>query len=130
MLISRVSAVLALACLCFPTVAAADVTLDGVSVPGAVSSMTIEVDVTEFRDGGEPDQCPRLIAGCAHPQVSLATPKRVAVLDAQLTGAASAQFTVGVEDGRFFHNCVVKSLEAMGKRRYRYGLACEGVSGP
>ena len=71
-----------------------------------------------------------LIAGCAHPQVSLHTPERVAVLDAQLTGAASAQFTVGVEDGRLFHNCVVKSLEARGKRRYHYGMVCEGVSGP
>ena len=128
--ISRISAVLALACLCFPTVAAADVTLDGVLVPSAVSSMTIEVDVTEFREGGEPNQCPRLIAGCAHPQVTLHTPERVTVLDAQLTGATSAQFTVGVEDGRLFHNCVVKSLEARGKRRYHYGMACEGVSGP
>ncbi len=127
--ISRISTVLALACLCFPTVAAADVTLDSVPVR-AVSSMTIEVDVTEFRDGGEPNQCPVLIAGCAHPQVSLHTPERVAVLDAQLTGAASVQFTVGVEDGRLFHNCVVKSLEARGKRRYHYGMVCEGVSGP
>jgi hypothetical protein len=58
------------------------------------------------------------------------------VLDAQLTGAASVQFVVGVEDGRLFHNCVVKSLKAKdtgkakGKRRYHYGMVCEGVSGP
>jgi hypothetical protein len=128
--IFRISGVLALAYLCFPIVAAAGVTLDGVPVPKAVSRMTIDVDLTEFRDGGEPNQCPQLIAGCVHPQVSLHTAERVAVLDAQLTGAASAQFTVGVEDGRLFHNCVVKSLEAKGKRRYHYGMVCEGVSGP
>jgi hypothetical protein len=128
--IFRISGVLALAYLCFPIVAAAGVTLDGVPVPKGVSSMTIEVVVTEFREGGEPNQCARLIAGCAHPQVSLHTPKRVAVLDAQLTGAASVLFTVGVEDGRLFHNCVLNSLEARGKRRYHYGMVCEGVSGP
>lgn len=129
----RIAAVLALACLLAPAARAGDVTLDGVAVPKAVSSMHVDVDVTEYREGTDPDQCPRLLTGCTHPRVCVETPDRVPVLDAQLGGAAPAHFSVGVEDGRSFQQCVLESLDSQGekgKRRYDYCLRCEGVSGP
>jgi hypothetical protein len=133
MSISRISAVLAFACLSAPIAAAAGVTLDGVPVPKAVSGLSVDVDVTEFRDGTDPSLCPRLIPGCAHPQVCLRTPLPVPVLDAQLAGAAPAHFLVGIEDGRSLQQCVLKSLNSEGppgRRHYNYCLRCEGVSGP
>ena len=119
---------LALAC---GAASAAEVTLDGVAVPHATSTMSIPVDVTEYRDGGS--ACPLLIPGCAKPTVCLNTTAPVAPLDAQLAGAPAARFNVGVEDGRHFGRCVVASLETAGnggKRRYSYCLRCEGVTGP
>lgn len=130
--IPRIFAVLALACLSAPLAAAA-VTLDGVPVPKAVSGLSVDVDVTEYRDGTDPNQCPRLISGCAHPQVCLRTPTPVPVLDAQLAGATPSHFLVGIENGRSLQQCVLESLNSegpIGRRRYNYCLRCEGVSGP
>jgi hypothetical protein len=110
---------------------AADVTLDGAVVPKATTSMSIPVDVTEFREGGS--ACPILLPGCPEPKVCVTTPAPIAPLDAQLAGAPSARFTVGVEDGRSFGRCVMLSLDttgAGGKRRYVYCLRCEGVTAP
>ncbi len=110
---------------------AAEVTLDGVVVPQASSTMSIEVGITEFREGGE--QCPRLLPGCPTLSVCIAAPAPVASLDAQLAGAAAARFAVGVEDGRAFARCVPTSLETKGgrqRKQYEYCLRCEGLSGP
>ena len=110
---------------------AAEVTLDGVVVPQASSTMSIDVAITEYREGTE--QCPRLLSGCPTLGVCIASPAPVASLDAQLAGAAPARFTVGVEDGRAFSRCVPASLETKGgrlRKQYEYCLRCEGLSGP
>ena len=110
---------------------AAEVTLDGAVIPQASSTMSIDVAITEFRDGSE--QCPRLLPGCPALGVCIASPAPVAALDAQLAGAALARFTVGVEDGRAFSRCVPASLETKGgrlRKQYEYCLRCEGLSGP
>ena len=110
---------------------AAEVTLDGVVIPQASATMSIDVPITEFREGG--DQCPRLLPGCPTLEVCIAAPAPVASLDAQLAGAAPARFGVGVEDGRTFARCVPASLETKGgrqRKQYEYCLRCEGLSGP
>jgi hypothetical protein len=112
-----------------PATRAAEVTLDGAVVPKASSTMSIPVVVTEFRESG---LCARLIPGCAKPTVCITAPSAVAALDGQLAGAAAARFSVGVEDGRVFSQCVLASLDtdAAPRRRYVYCLRCEGVSAP
>jgi len=111
---------------------AAEVTLDGIVVPDASATMSIDVDITEYREGGG-DQCPRLLAGCPKLEVCIAARAPVAPLDAQLAGAAPARFAVGVEDGRTFGRCVPASLETKGgkhRKHYEYCLRCEGLTGP
>jgi hypothetical protein len=111
--------------------AAAEVTLDGIVVPGASVTMSIDVPITEFREGGE--QCPRLLPGCPKLEVCIDARAPLAPLDAQLAGASPARFAVGVEDGRSFGRCVPASLEAKdGKQRkhYEYCLRCETLTGP
>ena len=110
---------------------AAEVTLDGIVVPEASARMSIDVGITEFREGGE--QCPRLLPGCPKLQVCIVAPAPVARLDAQLAGATPARFAVGVEDGRTFGRCVPASLETKGARQrkqYEYCLRCETLTGP
>ena len=110
---------------------AAEVTLDGAVIPNASATMSIEVGITEFREGGE--QCPRLLTGCPKLEVCIASPAPVASLDAQLAGAQAARFAVGVEDGRTFSRCVPESLETKGgriKKQYEYCLRCEALAGP
>jgi hypothetical protein len=110
---------------------AAEVTLDGVVIPQASATMSIDVPITEFREGG--DQCPRLLPGCPKLAVCIAAPAPVASLDAQLAGATPARFAVGVEDGRSFARCVPASLETKGgrqRKQYEYCLRCEGLTGP
>jgi hypothetical protein len=110
---------------------AAEVTLDGIVVPEASATMSIDVGITEYRDGTE--QCPRLLPGCPKLEVCIVAPARVAQLDAQLAGATPARFAVGVEDGRTFGRCVPASLETKGgkhRKHYQYCLRCEGLSGP
>ena len=82
-----------------PRARGAEVTIDGAVVPKASASMSIPVDVTEFRELGS---CPILLPGCPAPKVCVTVPAPVAPLDAQLAGAPAARFTVGVEDGRSF----------------------------
>jgi hypothetical protein len=109
---------------------AADVTIDGAVVARATTTMSIPVEVTEFREIG---LCPHLLTGCAKPTVCITAPAPVPVLDGQLAGAAPARFGVGVEDGRAFAQCVLASLntDTPGpRRRYVYCLRCEGVSAP
>ena len=131
---TRISAVLLaalFAAAAAATAGAAEVTLDGVVIPQASSTMSIEVGITEFRDGGE--QCPRLLPGCPKLGVCIAAPAPVASLDAQLAGAAPARFAVGVEDGRTFGRCVPTSLDTKSskhRRQYEYCLRCEGLTGP
>jgi hypothetical protein len=130
--IPRLATALAFVCLSAPAARAADVTIDGVPVPKAVSHMSIDVDITEFREGGDAG-CPHLVAGCTLPRVCVDTFAPVPVLDAQLAGAAAAHFAVGVEDGRQFQQCVLESLDSQkekARRRYEYCLRCEGVAGP
>lgn len=113
------------------TAGAAEVTLDGIVVPDASATMSIDVPITEYRDGTE--QCPRLLAGCPNLAVCIAGPARIAPLDAQLAGASPARFTVGVEDGRSFGRCVPASLETKGgkhRKHYEYCLRCETLTGP
>lgn len=112
-------------------VGAAEVTIDGVVVPRASSTLRIDVGITEFREGGE--QCPRLLPGCPKLAVCVTAPAPIASLDAQLAGAAATRSNVGVEDGRLFSRCVPESLETSGgriRKQYEYCLRCEALSGP
>lgn len=111
--------------------AAGEVTLDGTVIPEASATMSIDVGITEFREGGA--QCPRLLPGCPKLEVCIATRAPVAPLDAQLAGAAPARFSVGVEDGRTFGRCVPASLETKSskhRKQYDYCLRCEALTGP
>ena len=110
---------------------AAEVTLDGTVIPDASATMSIDVPITEYRDGAE--QCPRFLPGCPQLEVCIAAPARVAPLDAQLAGATPARFVVGVEDGRSFGRCVPASLHTKGgkhRKHYEYCLRCESLTGP
>jgi hypothetical protein len=110
---------------------AAEVTLDGAVIPEASATMSIDVGITEFREGGS--QCPRLLPSCPKLEVCIGTRAPVAPLDAQLAGAAPARFSVGVPDGRSFGRCVPASLDTKsGKNRtqYDYCLRCETLTGP
>jgi len=110
---------------------AAEVTLDGIVVPDASATMSIDVPITEYRDGTE--QCPRLLPGCPKLAVCIVARAPVASLDAQLAGATPARFAVGVEDGRTFGRCVPASLETKGakhRKQYEYCLRCETLTGP
>ncbi len=110
---------------------AAGVTLDGTAIPDASSKLSIDVGITEFREGGE--QCPRLLPSCPKLEVCIDAPAPVARLDAQLAGATAARFSVGVEDGRSFGRCIPASLETKGskhRKHYDYCLRCETLTGP
>lgn len=110
---------------------AAEVTLDGSVIPGASARMSIDVGITEFREGGE--QCPRLLPSCPKLEVCIDASAPVARLDAQLAGATADRFTVGVEDGRSFGRCIPASLETKGakhRKHYDYCLRCETLTGP
>jgi len=109
---------------------AGDVTLDGVPLPESTSTVSIEREVTEFR---ELDVCPRLLPGCTRALVCLAGPGPVAALDASLASAAPAAMSIRIEDGRSFHACLPVSLESKPmrmQRSYRYCLRCTGSLGP
>jgi hypothetical protein len=106
------------------------VALDGVPLPEATSTVSIEREVTEYRDL---EVCPRLLPGCTRARVCLAGPGPVAALDASLASTTPAQMSVQIEDGRSFPECLPVSLESEPvhkKRSYRYCLRCTGVSGP
>jgi hypothetical protein len=122
-------------CLATPAAAAAAtgaVTLDGTALPKARSTIDARVDITEFRQGGDP--AIRLLPGPKRYTACIVTPAPVSALDAVLPlGAPSPRFRVGVEDGRVFSDCLLASLAGDWhghKRRLTYCLRCENVSTP
>lgn len=112
--------------------AADDVSVNGVVIPRASSTVEITQDLVEFREGGDPN--PQVLPGAKRYGVCLATSAPVAVLDAELPRADSAtRFIVQIEDGRTFGRCLVASLKTEGsggKRRLNYCLRCEDVTTP
>ena len=111
------------------------VSLNGTVVPRATSMINSTVDLTPFRDGTEP--CARLIAGCKHYAVCISAPAPIAALDAALPQAATPSFfSVGVEDGRQFSQCLLSSLMTSDKGDdgwkavYKYCLQCLDVTTP
>lgn len=109
-----------------------DVSINGVVVPKATSTMDETQDVTEFRAGGDPAIL--LLPGAKRYGVCVVATAPVAVLDAELPLADTPdRFIVKVEDGREFSRCLLASLKADGsgnKRRLTYCLRCENITAP
>jgi imidazole glycerol phosphate synthase subunit HisF len=109
-----------------------DVSINGVAVPKATSTMDGTQDVSEFRAGGDPTIL--LFPGAKRYGVCLVAAAPVAVLDAELPLSDSPdRFTVKTEDGREFSRCLLASLKTDGsgnKRRLTYCLRCENVTAP
>ncbi|MEO6025426.1 MAG: hypothetical protein ABIR79_00980 [Candidatus Binatia bacterium] len=116
----------------FPSVANADVTVNGAVVPKATSAVEITQALIEFREGGETS--PQVLPGAKRYGVCIVTPSPVGVLDTELPHADSAtRLSVQIEDGRSFGRCLVASLKTEGsasKRRLTYCLRCEDVTVP
>jgi hypothetical protein len=114
------------------TRADADIAVNGAVVPKASSSIDSTQDVIEFRDGGNPNIL--LIPGLKRFAVCVIAPAPIAMLDAELPlGVTPSRFTVRVEDGREFGQCLLANLKAEGsggKRRLSYCLRCENVTAP
>lgn len=114
---------------------AADVTVNNVAVPQATSTINNLIDITQFRSGADASSCPTLLSGCKHYGVCVLSPAPVGVLDAVFPQSATPpQFTVGVEDGRQFLQCLLNTLNAAsgpnGTRTYAYCFECEDVTTP
>ncbi len=109
--------------------AAGDVSVNGIDIPRAVSTVESTQEVTEFRAIGQPIQ---LVPGAKRYAVCVVAASPVAVLDAELPlPDTPSRFVVKVEDGREFANCLLASLKAEGaggKRRLAYCLRCEDVT--
>jgi hypothetical protein len=112
--------------------AAEQVTVNGVLVPKATSTVEVTQDLVEFREGGDPN--PQVLPGAKRYGVCIATAAPVAILDAELPRAdAATRMIVQIEDGRSFARCLVASLKTEGsggKRRLTYCLRCEDVTTP
>ena len=108
------------------------VTVNGTAVPHATSTISTTVDITEFREGGG-DRCGRLLSGCKHYAVCVVSPAPVPMLDAVLPQSAAApSFSVEVEDGREFSQCLLSGLTTTnnGRPTFTYCFKCEDVSAP
>jgi len=125
-----------------PSPSAGGVTVNGAVVPHATSTTSTSVDITEFREGGD-STCSRLLADCKHYAVCINSPAAIAVLDAVLPqSAASTRFSVGVEDGRQFSQCLLSTVNTNtsagpgfahfdnSPRPYTYCFKCEDVTLP
>jgi hypothetical protein len=115
-----------------PDAAKGGVTVSGTTIPHATSTISTTVDITEFREGTG-DRCARLLSGCKHYAVCVVSPAPVAVLDAVLPQSAVVpSFSVGVEDGREFSQCLLSGLSTAnnGKPTFTYCFKCEDVSAP
>jgi len=112
--------------------AEAQVAIDGSPVPKASSTIDSTQDVIEFREGGNPNIA--LVPGLKRFAVCVIAPAPIAALDAELPlGDPPTRFTVRVEDGREFGQCLLANLKAEGaggKRRLTYCLRCENVTTP
>lgn len=110
----------------------ANVAVNGLDVPKASSSIDSTQDILEFREGGNPNIL--LVPSVKRFAVCVIAPAPIAALDAELTlGDTPSRFTVRVEDGREFGQCLLASLRAEGsggKRRLSYCLRCENVTTP
>jgi hypothetical protein len=108
------------------------VELNGIPIQNANSTFEITREVTEFREGGAPGI--RLIPGLKRYTACVVADAPIAVLDAELPVIDTpSPFTVKVEDGREFSNCLVHSLktgEVEKNRGFTYCLRCEDVTMP
>ena len=109
-----------------------DVAVNGVVLAKASSSIDSTQDVLEFRGGGDPSI--QLVPSLKRFGVCVISPGPIAALDAELPlDDTPSRFTVRVEDGREFGQCLLASLKAEGsggKRRLSYCLRCENVTAP
>jgi hypothetical protein len=103
------------------------VLLDGVPYPNVELRPEISVDVTELREGEF--TLIRLSPGPKRYKASLVTRSPIPSLDSQLqAGVAARRFTVGANNARTFHNCLVAGLGSEGPgdaQRLVYALRCE-----
>src|SRR2546430_6895113 len=114
---------------CAVMVPAASITLNGVLIAGTEARPDITVNIVEFREGGG-DQV-RLSPGLRRYGISVVSRDPIALLESQLPVAAiPAKFTIGMENGRTFRNCLVAGLASEGSAgayRLIYALRCEDV---
>jgi hypothetical protein len=105
------------------------VKLNDVVIPGAEARPDITVSIAEFREGGGGPV--RLSPALRRYAVTLVSRQAIPLLEGQLPVAAvPAKFTVGMEGGRSFRNCLVAGLASEGSAggyRLLYTFRCEDV---
>lgn len=106
------------------------ITLNGVVIAGAEARPDTTVNIVEFREGG--DNRVRLSPGVKRFGITVVSRDPIALLESQLpVAAAPARFTIGIQNGRSFHNCLVAGLASEGTAgayRLLYALRCEDVA--
>jgi len=114
---------------CAAMMPAGSVTLNGVVIAGAETRPDITVSIAEFREGG--GGLVRLAPGLRRYAVTIVSRDPIVLLESQLPAAATpARFTVGMENGRIFRNCLVAGLASEGTAggyRLLYAFRCEDV---
>ena len=115
---------------CAAMMPAGSVTLNGVASAGAETRPDITVSIAEFREGG--GGLVRLAPGLRRYAVTIVSRDPIVLLESQLPAAATpARFTVGMENGRIFRNCLVAGLASEGTAggyRLLYAFRCEDVA--
>lgn len=106
------------------------ITLNGVVIAGAEARPDITVNIVEYREAG--DNQPRLLPGLKRYGITVVSRDPIALLESQLPVAAvPARFTIGFQNGRSFHNCLVAGLASEGTAgayRLLYAFRCEDVA--
>ncbi len=106
------------------------ITLNGVLIAGTEARPDIAVNIVEFREGGS--DVVLLLPGLRRYGITVVSRDSIAVLESQMPVAAGpARFTIGLQNGRTFHRCLVAGLTSEGTAdgyRLLYALRCEDVA--
>ena len=106
------------------------ITLNGMVIAGTEARPDITVNIVEYREAG--DNQPRLLPGLKRYGITVVSRDPIALLESQLPVAAvPARFTIGIQNGRTFRNCLVAGLTSEGTAgtyRLLYALRCEDVA--
>ena len=117
------------------------VSVNGTPLRHAVSFIDATVEVTEFRDGTNPNVV-KLIPGAKRYTVCIVSKEPLKMFDAELPVADTPdRFTLMVEDGREFSSCLLTGLKQLQKPKgrihegrasllYKYCLRCEDITVP
>lgn len=108
----------------------ASITINGILIGGTEARPDITVNIVEVREGGS--NLALLLPGLKRYGITVVSRDPIAVLESQLPVVAiPARFTIGMENGRTFHRCLVAGLTSEGTAggyRLLYALRCEDVA--